>query len=106
MVTVLFELFVYGRNMVEPRTIEAVEKKLASMNGAYQKVWGRKKAQPKDIKASLLVLIAAGILDYDCPFEPERKLVLSLKISEKGPPNLAYTDNDAWDKIPSWYLRK
>ena len=95
-----------SRNMVErPRTIDAVAKKITSMSDASQKIWGRKKAEPKDIKAALLILIAAGILEYTCLYEPERQLELSLKVSKDGAPKFAYDDNEAWLQIPSWYIR-
>ena len=105
MVLVLFDLFQHGPNMVEGQcTIDAVAKKIIYMRDAKKKIWGKKNAKPKDAKAALMILIAAGILEYNCVYEPERQLELSLKVSEEGPPNLAYTDKEAWLQIPPWYM--
>jgi len=105
-ILVLFGLFQHGPNMVErPRSIDAVAKKITSTSDASQIIWGRKKTEPRDIKAALLILISAGILEYSCRYAPERQLELSLKVSKDGAPKFAYHDDESWLRIPTWYLR-
>ena len=57
----------------------------------------------RDVEGTLLVLIAAGLIEYalTCDDEDNENIVLELA-KQKG--RYAMQDNNAWDVIPSRYF--
>ena len=86
------------------RTAKAVVNAIRKREDNCKKTFGVKKPTVSDLEGTLIVMIAAGLIDYTvkCDEDEDEIVVFDLCIRSDS---YAIQDDTAWDVIPSRYFR-